>query len=83
MNIQNLKIALLSHFAKSTKQLRANVDTLFHTLNKDFIIFISVYRLYLSLSFFFCQTHNNFPFTLIVPIIYFLVLYFTYRDRTL
>lgn len=53
MNIQNLKIALLSHFAKSTKQLRANVDTLFHTLNKDFIIFISVYRLYLSLSFFF------------------------------
>lgn len=81
MNIQNLKIALLSHFAKSTKQLKANVDTLFHTLNKDFIIFISVYRLYLSLSFF-CQTHN-FPFTLIIPIIYFLVLYFTYTDRTL
>lgn len=75
MNIQNFKIAHLSHFAKSTKQLRANIDTLLQTLNKDFVIFISVYRLYLSLSFSY-QKHN-FTFTLIVPIIYFLFLYFT------
>lgn len=82
MNILNITINHLSHFAKATEQLRAKVDTLRQTLNRDSIIFISVYKFDLSLLFS-CQKQNNFPFTLIVPRAYFLFLYFIYREKTL
>lgn len=58
MNIQNLKIAHLSHFAEATKKLRAKVDTLLQTLNKDFIIFIFVYKFYLSFIIFLSKTEQ-------------------------
>lgn len=80
-NILNLITDHLSHFAKATKQLRVKADILLQKLNRDFILFISMYKFCLSLSISYQKQfslHPNHSYCL-----FYIFVFYIYRERTL